>query len=307
MAAPLTRPLLHDQDLLPPQQSELKRIVSAFLLSKTATLGALIFVLFLLIALLSPVLAPHDPALQDLNRRLAPPVGLGMEKASLEYPLGNDNLGRDILSRLLVGSRVSLVVGVSTILLASSVGSLIGAVSGFYRGLLDNVVMRIVDVWMAFPSLLLAIAFGAALGPGLFNLVLALSLTIWVVYCRVIRAEVLSIRERDYVLAAQAMGARDLRIILRHVLPNVLAPILVISTLQMGVVIISEASLNFLGVGVQSSMPTWGGMLSDGREFMRDAWWLATFPGVAISLVVLGVNLLGDGLRDALDPRLRRR
>ena len=307
MAEPLTRPLLQDRDLLAPRQSELKRIVSAFLLSKTATLGALIFALFLLIALLAPVLVPHDPASQDLKRRLAPPIGLGLEKASLEYPLGNDNLGRDILSRLLVGSRVSLVVGVSTILLASSVGSLMGAVSGFYRGLVDNIVMRIVDVWMAFPDLLLAIAFGAALGPGLFNLILALSLTIWVVYCRVVRAEVLSIRERDYVLAARAMGARDLRIILRHVLPNVLAPILVISTLQMGVVIVSEASLNFLGIGVQSSVPTWGGMLSDGREFMRDAWWLATFPGIAISLVVLGVNLLGDGLRDALDPRLRRR
>ena len=307
MAEPPARPLLQDRDLLAPQQSELKRIARTFLLSKTATLGALIFVLFLFIALLAPILAPHDPALQDLKRRLSPPIGLGMEKASLEYPLGNDNLGRDILSRLLVGSRVSLVVGVSTILLASSVGSLIGAVSGFYRGLLDNIVMRIVDTWMAFPSLLLAIAFGAALGPGLFNLVLALSLTIWVVYCRVVRAEVLSIRERDYVLAARAMGASDLRIILRHVLPNVLAPIVVISTLQMGVVIISEASLNFLGVGVQSSVPTWGGMLSDGREFMRDAWWLATFPGLAISIVVLGVNLLGDGLRDALDPRLRRR
>jgi len=307
VAESLTRPVLQDRDLLAPQQSELKRIVSAFLLSKIATLGAIIFALFLLIALLAPILVPHDPALQDLKRRLAPPIGLGMEKASLEFPLGNDNLGRDILSRLLVGSRVSLIVGVSTILLASSVGSLIGAMAGFYRGLLDNVVMRIVDVWMAFPSLLLAIAFGAALGPGLANLVLALSLTIWVVYCRVVRAEVLSIRERDYVLAARAMGASDLRIILRHILPNVLAPILVISTLQMGIVIISEASLNFLGVGVQSSVPTWGGMLSDGREFMRDAWWLATFPGIAISIVVLGVNLLGDGLRDALDPRLRRR
>jgi peptide/nickel transport system permease protein len=307
MAESLTGPLLQDRNLLAPRQSELGRIVSTFLLSKTATLGAFIFVLFLLIALLAPILVPHDPAAQDLKRRLAPPIGLGIERASLEYPLGNDNLGRDILSRLLVGSRVSLTVGVSTILLASSVGSLIGALAGFYRGLVDNIVMRLVDIWMAFPSLLLAIAFGAALGPGLFNLVLALSLTIWVVYCRVVRAEVLSIRERDYVLAARAIGASDLRIILRHVLPNVLAPILVISTLQMGVVIISEASLNFLGVGVQSSVPTWGGMLSDGREFMRDAWWLATFPGIAISLVVLGVNLLGDGLRDALDPRLRRR
>ena len=307
MAESLTRPLLQDRELLAPRQSELKRIVSAFLLSKIATFGAIIFALFLLITILAPVLAPHDPALQDLKRRLAPPVGLGMEEASWEYPLGNDNLGRDILSRLLVGSRVSFVVGVTTILLSASVGSLIGAISGFYRGPLDNIVMRFVDVWMAFPGLLLAIAFGAALGPGLVNLILALSLTNWVVYCRVVRAEVLSIRERDYVMAARVVGTSDLRIILRHVLPNILAPILVISTLRMGTVIIAEASLNFLGIGVQSSMPTWGGMLSDGREFMRNAWWLATFPGIAISIVVLGVNLLGDGLRDALDPRLRRR
>jgi peptide/nickel transport system permease protein len=279
----------------------------AFLLSRTATLGALIFGVFCLVAVLAPFLAPHDPAHQNLERRLAPPIGLGLNGASSEHPLGNDNLGRDILSRLLVGSRVSLVVGISTILLASVVGSLVGAAAGFYRGLLDNVVMRLVDIWMAFPSLLLAIAFGAALGSGLGNLILALSLAIWVVFCRVVRAEVLSIRERDYVAAAQAIGASDWRIIVRHVLPNVLAPILIISTLQMGVVIISEASLNFLGVGVQSSVPTWGGMLADGREFMRDAWWLATFPGIAISVVVLSVNLLGDGLRDALDPRLRPR
>jgi peptide/nickel transport system permease protein len=307
VAEPHAISLPSNQELLPPRQSELKRIVNTFLQSKTAALGAVIFILFLLIALLAPVLAPHDPARQNLERRLAPPIGLGRENASLEHPLGNDNLGRDILSRLLVGSRVSLVVGVSTILLAGSAGSLIGAVAGYYRGRLDNTVMRLVDIWMAFPSLLLAIAFGAALGPGLFNLVLALALTTWVVYCRVVRAEVLSIRERDFVLAAHTLGASDLRIISRHVFPNVLAPILVISTLQMGVVIITEASLNFLGVGVQSSVPTWGGMLSDGREFMRDAWWLATFPGIAISIVVWGVNLMGDGLRDALDPRLRKR
>jgi peptide/nickel transport system permease protein len=152
-----------------------------------------------------------------------------------------------------------------------------------------------------------AIAFGAALGPGLVNVVLALSLTTWVVYCRIVRAEVLSIREREYVLAAQAIGLRDMPIILRHVLPNVLASILIVSTIQMGTVIVSEASLNFLGVGIQGSVPTWGGMLADGRDFMREAWWLATFPGLAISAVVLGINLLGDGLRDALDPRLRRR
>ena len=292
---------------LPPEQGELKRVVNTFLQSRIATFGALVFILFILIAILAPVLAPHDPALQDLSRRLAPPIGLGMEKSSPEFPLGNDNLGRDILSRLLVGSRVSLVAGVCTILLASLVGSLLGAAAGFYRGFLDNAVMRIVDIWMAFPSLLLAIAVGAALGPGLLNLVLALALTNWVVYCRVVRAEVLSIRERDYVTSAQALGASDLRIILLHILPNVLAPILVISTYQIGSVIIAEASLSFLGIGVQSTVPTWGGMLSDGREFMRESWWLATFPGIAISTVVLSVNWLGDGLRDALDPRLRGR
>jgi ABC-type dipeptide/oligopeptide/nickel transport system permease subunit len=299
--------MLRDEDLSKAPSSELKRIVHTFWQSRTATLGALIFVAFVLVAVLAPILAPHDPAAQDLERRLAPPIGLGKEAASLQYPLGNDNLGRDILSRLLVGSRVSLIVGASTILLSCVVGSLIGAVAGFYRGFVDDMTMRLVDVWLAFPSLLLAIAFGAALGPGLFNLIIALSLSLWVVYCRIVRAEVLSIREQEFVLAARAMGASDARIILRYILPNVLAPILVISTLQMGTVIISEASLNFLGIGVQGSMPTWGGMLSDGREFMRQAWWLSTFPGIAISVVVLSINLIGDGLRDALDPRLRAR
>ncbi len=307
MATALARPVLRDEDLSKARSSELKRIVHTFWQSRTATLGALIFVAFVLVAVLAPILAPHDPAAQDLERRLAPPIGLGKGAASLQYPLGNDNLGRDILSRLLVGSRVSLIVGAGTILLSCVVGSLIGAVAGFYRGFVDDMTMRLVDVWLAFPSLLLAIAFGAALGPGLFNLIIALSLSIWVVYCRIVRAEVLSIREQEFVLAARAMGASDARIILRYILPNVLAPILVISTLQMGTVIISEASLNFLGIGVQGSIPTWGGMLSDGREFMRQAWWLSTFPGIAISVVVLSINLIGDGLRDALDPRLRAR
>jgi ABC-type dipeptide/oligopeptide/nickel transport system permease subunit len=307
VATALARPMLRDEDLSKARSSELMRIVHTFWQSRTATLGALIFVAFVVVAVLAPILAPHDPAAQDLERRLAPPIGLGKGAASLQYPLGNDNLGRDILSRLLVGSRVSLIVGASTILLSCVVGSLIGAVAGFYRGFVDDMTMRLVDVWLAFPSLLLAIAFGAALGPGLFNLTIALSLSIWVVYCRIVRAEVLSIREQEFVLAARAMGASDARIILRYILPNVLAPILVISTLQMGTVIISEASLNFLGIGVQGSIPTWGGMLSDGREFMRQAWWLSTFPGIAISVVVLSINLIGDGLRDALDPRLRAR
>lgn len=298
--------LTETPELLPPQQSEFRRVLRTVLQSKTAVLGGLVLGLFVLIAVLAPVLAPHDPDQQNLERRLAPPIGLGLEGASFKYPLGNDNLGRDILSRLIVGSRVSLIVGVSTVALATLAGSVAGAMAGYYRGLFDNLVMRLVDVWMAFPSFLLAIAFGAAMGTGLFNLIIALALAYWVVYARVVRAEVLVLRELEFVLAARSLGTRRLRIIARHLLPNVLPSILVISTLQMGTVIIAEASLSFLGIGVQSSVPTWGGMLADGREFMRQAWWLATFPGIAISIVVLSVNLLGDGLRDALDPRLRR-
>jgi peptide/nickel transport system permease protein len=271
---------------------------------KTAVFGGLVLGLFVLIAILAPVLVPHDPGQQNLKLRLAPPIGLGLENASIEYPLGNDNLGRDVFSRLIVGSRVSLVVGVITVVLTTLLGSMLGAMAGYYRGSFDNVVMRLVDIWMAFPDILLAIAFAAALGPGLFNLIVALALTNWVVYCRVVRAEVLVLREQEYVLAVRSLGGSDMRIIMRHILPNVLSSILVIATLQFGTVIVTEASMSFLGISVQSSVPTWGGMLADGREFMRQAWWLATFPGIAISIVVLGANLLGDGLRDALDPRL---
>ena len=216
-------------ELFVKQQSEFKRVLRTVLLSQTAILGALVFGLFIFIALFAPILAPHDPNIQNLKRRLAPPIGLGLEDARIEYPLGNDNLGRDILSRLIIGSRVSLVVGLTTVILASVAGSLIGAVAGYYRGKLDNIIMRLVDIWMAFPSLLLAIAFGAALGPGLSNLVFALALTNWVIYSRVVRAEVLTLREQEFVIAAQAVGLRNFRIILRHILPNVFAPILVIA------------------------------------------------------------------------------
>jgi len=288
----------------PLQQSRFIRVLRAVLRKKTAVFGGLVLGLFVLIAILAPVLVPHDPSQQNLKLRLAPPIGLGLENASIEYPLGNDNLGRDVFSRLIVGSRVSLVVGVITVVLTTLLGSMLGAMAGYYRGRIDNAIMRLVDIWMAFPDLLLAIAFAAALGPGLFNLIVALALTNWVVYCRVVRAEVLVLREQEYVLAARSLGGSNMRIIMHHILPNVLSSILVIATLQFGTVIVTEASMSFLGISVQSSVPTWGGMLADGREFMRQAWWLATFPGIAISVVVLGANLLGDGLRDALDPRL---
>ena len=288
----------------PLQQSRFIRVLRTVLRKKTAVFGGFVLGLFVLIAILAPVLAPHNPGQQNLKLRLAPPIGLGLENASIEYPLGNDNLGRDVFSRLIVGSRVSLVVGVITVVLTTLLGSVLGAMAGYYRGNFDNAVMRLVDIWMAFPDILLAIAFAAALGPGLFNLIVALALTNWVVYCRVVRAEVLVLREQEYVMAVRSLGGSNMRIIMLHILPNVLSSILVIATLQFGTVIVTEASMSFLGISVQSSVPTWGGMLADGREFMRQAWWLATFPGIAISIVVLGANLLGDGLRDALDPRL---
>ena len=288
----------------PLQQSRFIRVLRTVLRKKTAVFGGFVLGLFVLIAILAPVLAPHNPGQQNLKLRLGPPIGLGLENASIEYPLGNDNLGRDVFSRLIVGSRVSLVVGVITVVLTTLLGSMLGAMAGYYRGNFDNAVMRLVDIWMAFPDILLAIAFAAALGPGLFNLIVALALTNWVVYCRVVRAEVLVLREQEYVMAVRSLGGSNMRIIMLHILPNVLSSILVIATLQFGTVIVTEASMSFLGISVQSSVPTWGGMLADGREFMRQAWWLATFPGIAISIVVLGANLLGDGLRDALDPRL---
>ena len=267
-----------------------------------ALIGAAIYIGFILMAIFAPLLAPMDPLEQTLTDRLKPPSWL---PGGTTHMLGADNLGRDILSRLIYGARVSIIVGASTVAICAIVGSLLGAIAGYWRGRIDASLMLVLDIWMAFPSLVLAIALSAALGPSIPNLILALALTGWVAYCRVIRGEVLSLREREFVLAARVCGASGARIIIRHLLPNVLAPILVLATLELATVIIAEASLSFLGLGVQAEQPTWGGMLSDGRQFLRQAWWLAAFPGAAISLLVLGINLFGDGLRDALDPRLR--
>jgi peptide/nickel transport system permease protein len=290
--------------LMPPQQSEIRRVLRGLRKSKTSLLGACIFTFYVFVAVFSPFITPHDPNKQNLRGRLAPPVGFGLENAQIDYPLGTDNLGRDILSRIIVGSRISLMVAVTTVALACSIGSLVGAMAGFFRGWFDNIVMRLVDIWMAFPPLLLAIVFGTVLGQGLINLILALVLTNWVIYSRVIRAEALVLREQEFVQAAHALGASDARIIVRHIMPNMFSSMMVIATLQLSTVIVAEASLSFLGITVQGSVPTWGGMLADGREYIRESWWFATFPGIAISVVVLSANLLGDGLRDTLDPRL---
>ena len=263
-----------------------------------------VYLAFVGLALLAPLVAPFDPNAQVLAERFRPPAFLAPGSA---HPLGADNLGRDVLSRLVYGARVSIAVGLVTVVLCAGLGSTLGAVAGYARGRIDGVLLLLLDIWMAFPSLVLAIALSAALGAGLLNLILALVLSGWVSYCRVVRGEVLALREREFVLAARVVGASGARIVARHLVPNVLAPILVLATLEMATVIIAEAALSFLGLGVGASQPTWGGMLNDGRQFLRQAWWLATFPGLAISGLVLSINLLGDALRDALDPRLRGR
>jgi peptide/nickel transport system permease protein len=256
----------------------------------------------ILMALFAPVLAPHDPIEQNLELRAAPPTisltGLG------PHPLGNDQLGRDILSRLIYGSRVSLMVGLVVVVVSGSFGVVMGILAGYLGGWADRLIMRLVDIQLAFPLILLALSIVAVLGPSLGNLIVALAISGWVGYARIIRAEVLALREREFVEAARMAGCRTSRIAARHILPNVVAPATVVATLELARVVILEAALSFLGLGVQPPTPSWGRMLADGRGFLATAWWLATFPGLAIMLLVLSVNLVGDWLRDYFDPRL---
>ncbi len=262
--------------------------------------GGLILLVVIVASALAPLLAPADPVKPAFSRRLAPPWGLG---GSREHVLGADNLGRDIFARLLHGGRVSLILATSAVLLAAGVGVVMGLVSGCVGGRTDDVVMRVADVQLAFPVIMLAIAIVAVVGTNPLALVGVLALSGWVVYARTVRASVLTVRELEYVEAARTVGASDLRIIVRHILPNTLAPILVIASSQFATMVLLESGLSFLGMGVQPPQPSWGVMLAEGRDYLSNAWWLATLPGMAISLVVLGANLLGDGLRDLLDPR----
>jgi len=264
--------------------------------------GALILLIVIAAAVAAPYVAPHDPMRQSLLRRFTPPVWL--QGGNPSYPLGTDQVGRDILSRIIYGARVSLVVGIAAVAVSLVVGVTLGLLSGFLRGRVDAVIMTVVDVTLSFPQLLLALAFVAALGPSLATIIVVLGLTGWERYTRVVRAEVLALREKDFVEAARAMGASPMRTILRHLLPNTFSSIIVMSTLQVAQAILQEAALSFLGVGTGSSHPTWGQMIALGRDFVSVAWWLATFPGLAILLTVLAINLVGDRLRDALDPRV---
>ena len=279
-----------------------RKILRKLFENKSAIFGLTMVLGVIFCAAFSPLISPHDPILQDVEKRLIPPMW--QEGADPNYLLGTDHLGRDIVSRLIYGARISIVVSVSAVALSAVLGTLIGLFSGFYGGKVDSFFMRIADVQLAFPFILLAIAIIAVLGPDLQNIIITMGITGWVIYARVVRAEVLSLREKEFIMSVRALGGSNGRIIFNHLLPNVIPPIIVIITLEMARMIIFEAALSFLGLGIQPPTPTWGGMLADGRVYLATSWWLATFPGLVIMLVVLGINLLGNWLRDMLDPRL---
>jgi len=266
--------------------------------------GGAILALLLLCGMAAPLLAPRDPQMQTLEDRLRPPRW--SENGLPAYLLGTDNLGRDMLSRIIYGSRISLLVGAATVVFAGILGCMLGAVAGYFGSTADEIVSKISEIFLAFPFLLIAIAIMAFLGQGVGNLIMALMLSRWVQFCRVVRGEVLSLRERDFVNAAKALGGQDFYVLFRHVLPNTLASVTVVATFGMAIVIITEASLSFLGLGVPVHIPTWGSMLAEGRSYINRAPWLTIFPGLAIFITVFGINLLGDGLRDIFDPKLRR-
>jgi peptide/nickel transport system permease protein len=271
---------------------------------RLALLGLAVVAASILLAMVAPALAPADPVRNDLLARLAPPAWV--EGGSWQHPLGTDTLGRDVVSRLLYGARVSLIVGFSAVVVAGVLGLALGLAAGYYGGRIDEALMRVGDVQLAFPALVLAVAVLAVVGSGLGSIVLVLGVTGWVTYARIARGETLSLRHREFVEGARALGAGDAAILWRHVLPNVLPSITVVATFSVARTIIAEASLSFLGLGLPPPAPSWGAMLDEGRNYLTTGWWLALFPGLAILTLVLGINVVGDWLRDALDPRLER-
>jgi peptide/nickel transport system permease protein len=264
-----------------------------------------LMVLALLIAaLFSPQVAPHNPVRERLLDRLLPPAWA--KEGEWHYVLGTDHLGRDVVSRIIYGSRVSLIVGFAAMLVGGSLGIVLGLTAGYVGGRCDDVVMALADMQLAFPTILLAITIIAVLGPSFANLVVVIGISGWVTYARIARAQVLSLRETEFIEAIRAQGGGAQRIICRHILPNILSPLIVIATLDLARTIVLESTLSFLGLGIQPPTPSWGGMLSDGREYLLSAWWIATFPGVVLMLTALSFNRLGDWVRDLSDPRLRR-
>jgi peptide/nickel transport system permease protein len=286
------------------RRKELRRAFQSLVTSRWALVGMLILLIVTFVAIFGPWLSPFDPNRQNIMMRLLEPGQAGA--GDLTYWLGSDQLGRDVLSRLLYGARVSLLVGVAAILVGGTLGTIAGLVSGYYGGWIDDVIMRLGDIQLAFPFILLAIMFLVVLGPGLVNIILVLGIGQWITYARIVRAQTLSLREKEYVEAARAMGDSTFSILFRTILPNIIAPLTVIASFNVAGVILSEAALSFLGLGVPPDVPTWGSMLSESRDhLLSNKWWMAVFPGLAIVFTVLAFNIIGDWLRDFLDPRLK--
>lgn len=269
-----------------------------------AAFGLLLLAVVLAAAAVGPMVTPHDPVRQDLGRRLEPPAWVS--GGSLVHPLGTDQLGRDVLSRLLHGARTSLLIAVGAVAISGTCGTGLGLLAGYYGGLIDRVIMRLADIQFSFPFILLVITLIAVLGPGLTSVVLALAAGGWATYARVVRTQALTIKAREFVEAARCLGADDLRILAHHILPGTVGPLSVVGTYSVGQMMVFAAALDFLGLGIQPPTPAWGTMLADGLAYLDTAWWLNLFPGLALVLTVLGLNLVGDAIRAAVDPRLRR-
>lgn len=292
-----TRPMSH-------RRRELRRAMRSLVQAKWPLVALFVLTLVAIAAIFGPWLSPLDPNRQDIMMRLADPLTEGRRDAF--FLLGTDGLGRDVLSRLLYGARISLLVGICAIMVGGTIGVVAGLLAGYFGGWIDDVIMRLGDIQLAFPFILLAIMFLVILGPGVMNIIIVLGVGQWVTYARIVRAQTLSLREKEYVEAARALGDSTFLIIFRTILPNIIAPLTVIASFNVASVILSEASLSFLGLGVPPNVPTWGAMLADSRDqLMANKWWLAFFPGIAIVLTVLSFNILGDWLRDFLDPRLK--
>lgn len=281
----------------PKVRNQLRRNLRRFVLGNPLNLIGLVLVAgFVLLSFFGGLLAPHDPYAQDIT-------GSKLLSPSLTHPMGTDELGRDILSRVMTGTRISLQVAAVVLGFAVIFGTIVGAISGYFGGIVDEILMRFTDMFLAFPALILAIAIAATLGRDLRNTMIALSTVFWPWYARLVRAQVLSIRERDFVTAGQSIGLSGARLLFRHILPNAVSVVIIQLTLDVGYAILSTSALSFIGLGAQPPSPEWGTMMSTARNYFRDAWWYTTFPGIALTLTVFAFNVLGDGLQDALDPR----
>lgn len=277
----------------------------SLLSSVPGTVGALIVATVVFMAIFADVISPHDPLQLDAKNRLLPPSIEVVREGEAPFYLGTDSMGRDLLSRIIYGSRISLILGLLASVLGGTIGVFIGMMAGYYRGKIDSVISWMTNVQLAFPFTLLAIFMMAVFGSGMSILIIVLAWSAWVNYARTMRGQVMSVKEMEYVNAARVLGVRQRNIMLKYILPNSLSPIIVIMTFTVASVILSEAQLSFLGLGVDPAIPTWGSILSDGRSYLQTAWWIAAFPGIAIFVTVLGINLFGDWLRDYLDPRLK--